>query len=310
MHEGDELSLPPFSPPEGQAAALATRRRAECLEARLVLSAVGIPAEAVRQGGWWWLVVPQERLDAAREELEAYRRENAQRQSPPRGPSPRYGGAGSAVVVYAVALMLIGTCAVEGALGLPWLATGRMEADAVLAGQWWRTVTALTLHVGAGHLLSNLVFGAVFGILAGRLLGGGVAWLVIVVAGALGNLLNATIQPPNHVSIGASTAVFAALGVSVADALRPRGEERERPLRRWSPLIGGLVLLGLLGVGGERTDVAAHVTGLLAGVLLGSFGCRLPPRWLVNRQVQAASGAAAIALVAAAWFVGFAFAEN
>jgi hypothetical protein len=66
-------------------------------------------------------------------------------------------------------------------------------------------------------------------------------------------------------------------------------------------LIGGLVLFGLTGVGGERTDVMAHATGFLAGLLLGWIGCRLPARWLGNSGVQWAAGLAALAVVGIAW---------
>jgi membrane associated rhomboid family serine protease len=176
-----------------------------------------------------------------------------------------------------------------------------MQAGEVVTGQWWRAVTALTLHADAGHVLANLVFGAVFGLLAGRALGGGVAWLVIVAAGVLGNLANAWVRPPEHVSIGASTAVFASLGMLVAHALYHWRDERGTGLRRWRPLVGGLLLLAYTGVGGPRTDVVAHVTGFLAGLLIGWAGCRLPPRVLASGRVQAAAGLAALVIVVVAW---------
>jgi len=50
-------------------------------------------------------------------------------------------------------------------------------------------VTALTLHVDSGHLITNLGFGMLFGYLAGQLLGPGIAWASILAAGALGNFL-------------------------------------------------------------------------------------------------------------------------
>lgn len=107
-------------------------------------------------------------------------------------------------------------------------------------------------------------FGAVFGLLAGRVLGGGVAWLTILLGGALGNGINVMIQEPTHRSIGASTPVFAAMGVLVAYALRPRESHDDTLLKRWTPLIGGSLLLAFTRVEGERTDVAAHCTGFLA----------------------------------------------
>lgn len=199
--------------------------------------------------------------------------------------------------------MLVAVFATRWSFGIDWFFAGRMEAGRVMAGEWWRIVTALTLHLDAGHIMGNLAFGGVFGFLAGRVLGGGVAWLAIVVAGALGNLMNAAVQAPTHLSIGASTAVFAALGVIVSHALRPRAAVPEKTLKRWSPLIGGVLLLAFTGVGGERTDIVAHVTGFFGGLLIGWAACRLPDRWLASRLVQRLAGFTAIAVVVSAWIV-------
>lgn len=295
-----------YQPPPVYETVFKTRRRRECLELRLVLDAVGIHSEAVQRDAWWVLVVPSDDLDRAASELHAYRQENSDRSPEHNTPVPIYPGAVEAVVVYAAVIMLIATLAAREAFGLPWLTAGRMQAGSVVAGQWWRTVTALTLHLDAGHIVANLIFGAVFGSLAGRVFGGGVAWLAIVIAGAGGNFMNAILQPPTHLSIGASTAVFAALGMLVSHSLRPRAPVQERLLRRWSPLIGGILLLAFIGVGGERTDVAAHVTGFLAGLVIGWLGCRLPARWLASCRVQQWAGLAAIALVALAWMLALA----
>ncbi|MEM0925736.1 MAG: rhomboid family intramembrane serine protease, partial [Planctomycetota bacterium] len=156
-------------------------------------------------------------------------------------------------------------------------------------------------HADIGHLLSNLLFGILFGILASRSLGGGVSWLTIVLAGALGNWMNAWTRDANHISIGASTAVFAALGLLVADALQPVYHDASSRWKRHSPLIAGVVLLSLLGVGGPRTDVNAHITGFLAGAVLGWFSCRLPHQVLANGWVQGAAGVSTIAMLAVAW---------
>lgn len=294
--------------PTDHATVFRTREQRECRESHLVLDAAGIPAETVFRDGWWWLIVNRGDVAIATAELEAYRRENPKR-SECRGPAvPLYRGAVLAVLVYAGVLILIAIQTAQGAYGLEWLSAGRMQAGRVVAGEWWRVVTALTLHLDAGHLLANLTFGVAFGFLAGRVLGGGVAWFAIVIAGAFGNLLNALAQPATHSSIGASTAVFATLGVIVSHALRPRASFPERPLKRWSPLIGGVLLFAFTGLGDERTDVVAHVTGFLAGLLVGRVGRRLPHRWLASRDVQQWAGFATIAMVATAWVVGLAVA--
>jgi rhomboid protease GluP len=293
-----------YEPPPGCETVFRTRHRGQCLESRLVLDAAGISAEAGYRDGWWILVVNRDDLAVSAAELNAYRRENPTQPSRRGKKVPIFAGAASGVFIYAGVLILVAALTAQWAFGLEWLPAGRMQAGRVMAGEWWRVVTALTLHLDAGHITANLVFGVVFGFLAGQALGGGVAWLAIVIAGALGNLMNALIQAPTHSSIGASTAVFATLGIIVSHALRYWGAVREKPLRRWSPLIGGVLLLAYTGTGGERTDIVAHLTGFLAGLVIGWVGCRLPQEWLASSIVQKWAGLAATILVAAAWGVG------
>jgi len=278
---------------------------------QLVLAAIGIYAETIHQDGHWLLTVSHDDLPLANAELESYRRENPETAPGDRSnastPVPLYGGAATAVGVYLGAVVLIDVLANQHVLDLNWYQAGQMDAGSVVAGQWWRVVTALTLHSDLEHILSNLLFGAVFGFLAGRILGGGVAWLGIVLAGALGNFMNALVQPPAHLSIGASTAVFAALGMIVSHSLQAWTLDQQKPtaMKRWSPLIGGAILFAYLGIGGEHTDVLAHVTGFLAGLLIGWIGCRISGRWLSMRTVQLLAGFGAIVIVGAAWVMAF-----
>jgi membrane associated rhomboid family serine protease len=273
------------------------------MESRLVLEAAGISGRAEFRDGWWWLVVDQEELPDAITELEAYRQENLSRTTAAVRSPPIYSGAVWAVLIYAAVVVLIAVLTAPWGYGLDLFTDGSMQAGLVKAGQWWRAVTALTLHLDEGHVASNLVFGSLFGFLAGKALGGGVAWLSIVIAGAFGNGVNAMVQAPEHTSVGASTAVFAALGVIVANSLRPRLFQNESLLRRWSPLVGGVMLLALIGVGGERTDVLAHVTGFFAGILIGWASSRLPNRRLANDRFQMLAGVSALAIVAIAWTI-------
>lgn len=288
-----------FQPPPDFEVVLSTQHRKACRESRLVLDAIGIASDAVHHKGWWYLLVARNDLELATSELEEYHRENADRAVGTTDAMPLYRGAVSAILVYAGVILL--TAFFDWRWDL--VPAGRMQAGRVLDGEVWRTITALTLHLDAQHLLSNLVFGVVFGLLAGKVLGGGLAWLSIVIAGALGNFTNALVRNPEHASIGASTAVFAALGVVVANALRPSAFAHERPMKRWSPLIGGVVLFAFTGVGGERTDVVAHATGFLAGMLIGWAGGRLPSRWLASDKIQTWAGGATVAIILAAWIV-------
>ncbi len=297
-----------YEPPAGHQVACETGYRGEATELRFVLESLGIKSKIKQFRGGWLILVPSGEAIRAVEEIASYQRESAEQSSERPVVIPTYGGTLFGVSVYAGVLMLVAVLMGRSAFGFDWWTAGQMQAGLVMEGQWWRTVTALTLHLNPGHIGSNLVFGCVFGLMAGRVLGGGVAWLVIVFSGALGNFVNALLQSAEHTSIGASTAVFSALGVLVSHALQSRSGPREKFLKRWSPLIGGLVIFGFTGIGGENTDVTAHATGLLAGLVLGWVGAALPPDWLSSRRIQQVCGAVALMFVATAWAVGLALA--
>lgn len=144
-------------------------------------------------------------------------------------------------------------------------------------GEWWRPFTALFLHADLPHLVGNLAGGVVFATLVSRSLGPLLGWALILGCGTVGNaIVSRLTYPESFVSLGASAAVFAALGIltgcGVAETLLDRA--RLPWLRICAPFLAGLILLGWLGGGGsENTDVLGHVfgfgTGLVAGAAAG-----------------------------------------
>ena len=143
----------------------------------------------------------------------------------------------------------------------------------VANGEWWRPFTALFLHADLTHLAGNLVSGSIFGVLVARSLGPLRGWALILGCGALGNAVTSgLIYPETFLSIGASTAVFAALGILTGlGAVESLREPTRRPwLRITAPLIAGFILLGWLGGATEgNTDVMGHVFGFACGLAAG-----------------------------------------
>jgi len=181
---------------------------------------------------------------------------------------------------------------------------GRSSEEAIRNGEVWRAITGLTLHADWPHMAGNMASGMLLAMLLFRFTGYGAGWLLILLAGASGNLLNAWLHAgTGHASIGASTSVFGTLGLVVGLRLscQLRLHAGVGPLRSWIPLLGGIVLLGLLGAGGVRTDVTAHLlgfaVGVVTGVTLGVF--RLDHR--LTHQPQWFFWLPAVALIAAAW---------
>jgi membrane associated rhomboid family serine protease len=161
-------------------------------------------------------------------------------------------------------------------------AAGWLEPQAIFQhGEWWRAGTALFLHANAEHVLANVMSGllaltallATFGTLRG--------WLLVAVSSLAANLAVAGIRMSSpYQSLGASTAIFAALGLLTGRAVRHASALRHS--QRWrsilSPLGAGLVMLALYGAGGLNVDVGAHLMGFISGLLAGYLvGARPQP---------------------------------
>ncbi len=283
-----------------------SRRRWLCHERSLVLTAMSIPhALADGPGGGAQLCVPAAVAEAAREQLRLYEREN-QGRAPALPPWRQHGAGFAGVAGYLVALLVCFQLERTAALGLDWSVAGRVDGFAIRSGEWWRLVTALTLHADAGHLAANLVFGAVFGLLAGQCLGSGLAWAGILVAAVAGNALNVALQAPGHLSLGASTAVFAALGVAASHIWFTHGRWAAGWARRWAPLVAAVVLLTYLGTGDARTDIVAHLTGFLSGCAVGLALSWRPAGWLYSGPAGGLLGLAALATIAGSWWAALA----
>jgi rhomboid protease GluP len=272
-------------------------------ELALVLTARGVPFQRQPGSGGWELWVPLDMAPVAATELTLYAHENA-RQIGAR-PLEEVGTGKAGAVWYVAVLLAVFFALHTSLLNRDWLAAGRLDAGRVLAGDWWRPMTASTVHLELDHLVGNVGFGAFFGYFVGRYLGAGVGWLGVLLAASLANGVNAWVQSPAHRSIGASTAVFAALGMLVAYTWR-RGFWRGTPWRaRIAPIVAGIGLLAFTGTAGENTDLLAHLFGFVAGVALGAALAELAPTaWLKNVRVQRLCGALAAALLAAVWAVG------
>lgn len=183
---------------------------------------------------------------------------------------------------------------------------GRIDAVRMVDGnEWSRAVTALTLHGDIVHLVSNLVAGMGFAFFVARFFGAASGWLLILLSGIFGNALNAWVYyPQDHFAIGASTAVFGALGLLTGVGLWLALTEGEHAwaMPRWlMPIFGGLTLLGLIGVGDGLVDVAAHISGFLCGIVLGLFGAIFQRVFVAWQAQRFWIGLVSLALVALAW---------
>jgi membrane associated rhomboid family serine protease len=143
-------------------------------------------------------------------------------------------------------------------------------------GQWWRPFTALFLHADFVHLIGNLLSGLFFATLVSSSIGPWRAWLLILGCGTIGNLATSALEWPDpYRAIGASTAVFAALGIlsGLGLAWMLRFRKQLQWTRVIAPLLGGIVVLGMTGSASpdSNTDVLGHILGFAAGVIAGGL---------------------------------------
>ena len=309
MNQPPLPTVPPrdaFAPvPFGHEEVLRGRSRKTVQEGALVLQAAGIPHVIEVGSNGARILVELLDGDRSREELQDYDKDNVAWPPPRPDAPPVHRGAVGAAVAFIVVVACLYPIGQNGGFGRDWWSVGRMHAGAVVEGEVWRTLTALTLHVDLQHLISNVIFGTMFGVLTAQALGVGTAWLGTVLAGALGNWVESYIVAPEHLAVGASTAIFGTLGLLVAAEWSRRGKTRAPWVRRVAPIFAGAVLFGWLGVGDGtgRTDVMAHATGFAAGALLGIIVglTKLPER--AGRWSQWLMATAAIGLLVAGWWV-------
>lgn len=246
----------------------------EAQKLALVLHALAIPHHLLRAGAHVHILTPEDNAAEAHRQIDQYLAEAPLRTPPATSSNQRAGLlAASAWCAFLSAAHVL----MSKSFASTWISQGVSSASDVRQGEWWRTVTALTLHADIVHLLGNLALGGLLvGLLAAEF-GAGTALLLTLLGGALGNACNALIGASSHASIGASTAVFAALGVLVGGRLLLDRANLQRG-RAWVPLIAGLAILGWMGgpsdrIGADglpvRTDVPAHVLGLAFGIILG-----------------------------------------
>ena len=272
--------------------------RAASDERALLMMALDIPAVMLAAEDRFALFVGGADAPRAALELRRYALENRPR---PRPEPPRlHPGAFSSAAVYVLVLFLCGVASSRSLGAWDWYDAGVLDGVRLRAGEWWRALTALTLHADLAHLAANAGFGALFGGLAARVYGAGVAWLLILVAATLANVVNGVLMPIGRESLGASTAVFAALG-ALAVHRWPAATRRTRAGIRGASIVAALVLLAFLGTGDQHTDTAAHALGFASGALLA-----IPLRrvTILAGALQRIAAALTLVMVIAAW--GFA----
>lgn len=269
------------------------------LEAALVLDATGIDQRTHHMLDQWHLLVRSEDAPEASRQLATYLAEN---KAKPIRPAPVIGNGSGWVGVVGFIGVIWMLPWLEGQLGLQHLReTGALHAAAVRDGAWWQVITALTLHADLGHVAGNSLFGGAFGYLLARSLGAGVGWLLAVLCAGVANLTSAFVHADDFRALGASTAVFAALGIMGAYAWQRGYFVSDNRRRRFAPAFAAIAMVAFTGTSGENTDLFGHLFGFAygfaAGLLYGRWNTRhigMFGQWL--------AGTGTFLLITTAWW--------
>lgn len=278
-----------------------TRALAE--EWALVLEAEGMAPEIRSLGDEFVLLVGSDDAHRAVNALWAYESENRPAPTPfvhdwtGRGPFLTAVGIAAAMLIFFIVGIFTEPV-------LHWYERGSASAERILHGEFWRTVTALTLHADFAHVIANSIAAVFLLTAAGTVLGPGVAVALVVATGATGNLLNAMLHGWSHVSVGASTAIFGAVGLLGGIGAARRRGRGIRGRRAWVPLVASVALLAMIGTSGPRVDLWAHFLGLLVGGVAGTCLAAFVDRQ-ISHQLQWQCGIATIVVILVCWMMAF-----
>lgn len=287
----------------------------------LVLTARHIPNRMQQRtgcaGGDWSIIVQTWFSEQAAGEIRLYIEENRGRTLPPPPELPVRSG--YLPVVYGMFMLACAhllTLRYIPALKMyrsDWLELGNAHNWRMLTGEWYRALTALTLHADSAHLVGNMVFGGIFVALVCRRFGAGTGWFLTLLAGVGGNIINAWFILPIHQSIGFSSASFGAAGILAGSLPVMRMDNPSAPGNMgrtvgnvFLPFGAGLGLLAALGTGGGNTDLGAHLwgfgfglgIGVAAGFLIRQYGY---PYGKLDRVLLVGSAASCLG----AWALAF-----
>lgn len=262
---------------EGQIAELEVVRSSyrQIRDFSLVLASQAIPHRIRRElEGPYSIHVEADLLREARRQIELYEKENPPREENPPLPLTLSLSPLLVLALPAGVTLLDFSGRVQGGLHRRCLA----DAEKILSGDLYRTVTALFLHGDSRHLMSNLLSGyVILNLLAFRLPLSRMV-LPLLLVSALANYAVAFTVKEDFRSLGFSTFVFASLGALSVIEFRLVPHFAHGLFRRFAPLFAAILLALFLGIG-ENSDILAHAYGFLLGLVTGILPGRKTLLW-------------------------------
>lgn len=147
---------------------------------------------------------------------------------------------------------------------------GAVFLPAVLRGEYWRLLTAVFMHFGIEHIVNNMLVLYVLGEYLERVLGSVKYVLFYLICGAGANAVSLAVgmsASSMAVSAGASGAVFGVIGGLLYVVLANRGRLGDLSAKQLAVMI---ILSLYFGFTSSGVDNAAHVAGLVLGIIFGA----------------------------------------
>lgn len=174
---------------------------------------------------------------------------------------------------------------------------GAKVNERILAGEWWRFITPMFLHIGFFHLFMNSLALYYLGGSVERIFGNVRFVLIYIFSGFFGTLASFIFN--DHIAAGASGAIFGCFGALVYFGLRhPSTFQRMAGMN----IIGLLVFNLILGFVLPGIDNAGHIGGLIGGFLAAGI-VNVPKQY--NREVQLPIFGLTLAITLFALYYGF-----
>ncbi|RPK05309.1 hypothetical protein BSBH6_02011 [Bacillus subtilis] len=140
------------------------------------------------------------------------------------------------------------------------VAFGAKENSLIAAGEWWRLLTPIVLHIGIAHLAFNTLALWSVGTAVERMYGSGRFLLIYLAAGITGSIASFVFSP--YPSAGASGAIFGCLGALLYVAL----SNRKMFLKTIGTNIIVIIIINLgFGFAVSNIDNSGHIGGLIGG---------------------------------------------
>ena len=152
------------------------------------------------------------------------------------------------------------------------IAAGAALPGRIVAGEWWRLLSAQVVHIGFVHLLMNGYALFVLGPILEHALGTTRFVMLYVLGGLAGNIATSLLYEPWQISAGGSTSLFGFMGAMVVMHYRNGRSVRDFFANPSSRSLITLILANL--VYGWLVPFISQ-TGHLGGLFGGAFVCTL-----------------------------------